>query len=220
MISGLRVLGVIPARAGSKRVPGKNYRNFRGKPLVQWTVECAKESRYIDSLVCSTDCLTVAQIAHAMGVITIPRPKELATDEASSEDVLRHVLGTIPADIVVLLQPTSPLRLPEDIDACIDHNRLNQLDPQNERPIISVCEVEGGRSEKNGAVYVAKAAYIRAGGNFSATDFWPYPMPAERSLDIDHEWQFGPLERAVSERLNAIPHCSTLGIDALPGYVS
>src|SRR3990167_4662028 len=157
VIGSLRVLAVIPARAGSKRVPAKNIRDFRGKPLVQWTLECAKQSRYLDVIACSTDCPTVALIAWQQGAIVVPRPPELATDTAKSEDVLRHVLGLIPADVVVLLQPTSPLRTAEDIDACLEHNRLNQLDPQNERPIISVVDVEDGRSQKNGAVYVAQA---------------------------------------------------------------
>ena len=196
MIGSLRVLAVIPARAGSKRVPAKNIRDFRGKPLVQWTLECAKQSRYLDVIACSTDCPTVALIAWQQGAIVVPRPPELATDTAKSEDVMRQVLGLIPADIVVLLQPTSPLRIAEDIDTCVA--AMTHRHFQINADYVVTVRPDGKR---NGAVYVMDGCSIGRGRNFDKEGL-VVTMPAERSLDIDEPEDF------------------TDSPDALPGYIS
>lgn len=159
MINGKSVLAIIPARSGSKRLPGKNFSIFNGKPLYVWAVEAANESRYIDVVRVSFDA---------------DRPPELCADDASSEDVMRHHLAQQPAEWIVLLQPTSPLRTVADIDACI-------LRAQMGHGCVSVAK---STRTTNGAVYVCTAEYL-AKHDFSYGGLMKYVMPDERSLDID-----------------------------------
>lgn len=165
MISGETVLAVIPARSGSKRCPGKNFRLYRGKPLYMWSVEQACGSKYIDWTKLSLDG---------------DRPPELCTDTATSEDVVRYHLAQHPAEWVVLLQPTSPLRTVEDIDAC-----LELAAGGDNFGCISV----GPDGLTNGAVYVARAGWI-AKHDFSHDGLRKYRMPDGRSLDINEESDF------------------------------
>ncbi len=167
MIDGKTVLGVIPARGGSKRFPGKNIAQFRGRPLIAWTILAAQKSRFIDTLICSTDHIDIELVALVHGCKVIRRPLELATDTAKSEDVLRHALSLLPHDYVVLLQPTSPLRTTEDIDACLSMGRS-----------ISVCD-----GKTNGAVYVSESEWLKK-HDFTEVSR-TYSMPQERSLDIN-----------------------------------
>ena len=166
MINGQTVLAVIPCRSGSKRLPGKNFRDFHGQPLYMWTFVAAKESRYIDTVKVSRD---------------EDRPPELCSDSASSEDVLRHHQAEQPADWIVLLQPTSPLRTVADIDACIERAQMG---------IACISVAWSDRSRPNGAVYVASREYLAA-HDFSYGGAMKYVMPDERSIDIDTEedWQ-------------------------------
>ncbi len=158
MINGKTVLAVIPARSGSKRCPGKNFRPFRGKTLYMWTVEAASASKYIDQTKLSLDG---------------DRPTELCTDTASSEDVLRYHLAQQPHDWIVLLQPTSPLRTVEDIDLCIERAQMG-----------NGCISVGKDGRTNGAVYVATAEWI-ANHDFNHLGLMKYVMPEERGLDIN-----------------------------------
>ncbi len=113
------MLGVIPARGGSKGIPGKNIRPLAGKPLIAWTIEAARASKRLDRFVVSTEDAGIARVARRWGAEVLPRPGKLATDKAGTWAVLRHVLKEIPADAVVLLQPTSPVRSPGLIDRCV-----------------------------------------------------------------------------------------------------
>lgn len=183
MINGERVLAVIPARGGSKRVPRKNLREYRGKPLIQWAIEAARGSRYLDQITLTSDDEEILSTATGYGLCNVvPRPAHLATDGASNEDVLRYELqrfNWINFVWVVLLQPTSPLRTAEDIDACIERAQLGH-------GCISVNRATG---IKNGAVYVARASWI-AEHDFTHLGLMRYAMPEERSLDIDTEADF------------------------------
>lgn len=127
-------------------------------PLWQHAYDQAKASKYVDTIIVSTD-------EH--------RPPELCSDTASCEDVLRHHQAQTPHDWIVLVQPTSPLRTTADIDACIERAQMGEA-------CISVCH---GRA--NGAVYVASAAYLAA-HDFTHGGM-KYQMPEERSLDINTE---------------------------------
>jgi CMP-N-acetylneuraminic acid synthetase len=117
-----KILAIIPARGGSKGLPGKNIRKLLGKPLIAWTIEQAKASRYIDKIIVSTDDKKIAQIARKFGAeVPFLRPRHLATDSASSVDVVLHVLNFLAEegdkyDYIALLEPTSPLRRAGDID--------------------------------------------------------------------------------------------------------
>jgi CMP-N,N'-diacetyllegionaminic acid synthase len=128
----MKILAVVPARGGSKRVPKKNIRNFCGKPLLAWSIEAAFESRtFSDPLnadhrvAVTTDDAEVAAIARGYAVTLIERPAELATDTALTAPVLVHAVDTLSRqgyrpDVVVLLQPTVPTREAGLIDECVD----------------------------------------------------------------------------------------------------
>src|SRR5690242_10037391 len=117
------VLGIIPARAGSKRLPGKNIRPLAGKPLVAWTIDAAREALGIDRFVVSSDSEEVLSIAHRCDPkLPLRRPEALANDTSLAIEYVRHALqelegrGEGPFSVVVILQPTSPFTLTSDID--------------------------------------------------------------------------------------------------------
>ena len=127
MIDGKSVIASIPARGGSKGLPGKNIRNLCGKPLIAWTIEIAKKSRYLDKIVVSTDTGEIADIAVEYGAeIPYLRPSSLALDDTPTYAVVEHMLEWYQEkeghefDITVLLEPTSPLRERDDIDNMLD----------------------------------------------------------------------------------------------------
>lgn len=126
MIQGKRVLGLVPARRGSKGLPLKNIRPLQGKPLLAWPIEAARASRYVDRVVVSTDDAEFAALAQAAGAdAPFLRPAELASDTAPSIAFILHALDALEAagdiyDYLVLLEPTSPLTGAEDIDAALE----------------------------------------------------------------------------------------------------
>ncbi len=118
----MKTLCIIPARGGSKGIPHKNLRVVAGRPLIAWSVDVACEAQLLERVVVSTDDAEIARVARDSGAEIVDRPAELAGDTASSESALIHALdvlqeqeGYVP-DLVVFLQPTSPYRLPGDID--------------------------------------------------------------------------------------------------------
>lgn len=144
MIDGNRVIALVPARGGSKGLPGKNTREMCGKPLIGWTIEKAKRSKYLDTILVSTDSETIADVARKYGGhVPFLRPAEFATDEAPTHAVVVHALQYMKEnegrefDLVVLLEPTSPLREDGDIDRMLETllARQDQYDS-----IISVGE--------------------------------------------------------------------------------
>lgn len=123
MYAGNKVLAVIPARGGSKGLPGKNIKMLDGKPLIAWSVGLAKQCEYIDRVVVSTDDDEIASVAAAWGAdVPFKRPAALASDTSPTIDALRHCINTLDAafDTVVLLQATSPLRTLQTLNACIE----------------------------------------------------------------------------------------------------
>jgi CMP-N,N'-diacetyllegionaminic acid synthase len=122
----MRVLGLIPARGGSKGVPGKNIRSLGGKPLLQWTAEAALASRTLSKVVLSTEDDAIASVGRNCGLaVPFRRPIELAGDDTPTLDVIQHALHALDElgdrfDAVCLLQPTSPFRKASEIDACVD----------------------------------------------------------------------------------------------------
>ncbi len=142
-MSSPRVLAVVPARGGSKGLPGKNLRPLAGLPLIVHSVRAAEAMRTVTRCVVSTDDPQVAEVARAHGA-DVPwlRPPELATDDTPMAPVLRHALGAVEAeegrayDAVVLLDPTSPARVPTEVDAAVE--RL--LDTPHLDGVISVSQ--------------------------------------------------------------------------------
>ncbi|MGB8329375.1 MAG: acylneuraminate cytidylyltransferase family protein [Polyangiales bacterium] len=122
----MRVLGLIPARGGSKGVPRKNIRTLGGKPLIGHTIDAARDAIRIDRIVVSTEDAEIASISKSLGAdVPFLRPKSLARDETPMLPVIVHAIEALIAggwtpEAVCLLQPTFPFRRPEDIDACIE----------------------------------------------------------------------------------------------------
>lgn len=143
MYNNKKILAIIPARGGSKGLPDKNIKPLCGKPLIGWSIEQAKLSKYIDDIFVTTDSEKIANTAKEFGIdIPFLRPAELANDTSSSIDVVEHVLShyerkNLFFNYIVLLEPTSPLRKKNDLDTAI------QLAVENETAdgIISLGEV-------------------------------------------------------------------------------
>jgi CMP-N-acetylneuraminic acid synthetase len=143
MFRGGRVLGVIPARGGSKRLPNKNILHLKGKPLIAWTIQTAQESQFIDKIVVSTEDYKIAGIAFEWGIHdVIERSKTLSDDRATTYAVVIEVLEILRErgerfEYLVLLQPTSPLRTTAHIECA-----FNLMDETNASGAISVCRTE------------------------------------------------------------------------------
>lgn len=136
------IVAIVPARAGSKRLPRKNVLPLGNKPLIQWTLDAAKASGVIDLIVVTSDDTEVLSIAEKSAVKTIVRPEHLATDTSTTIDVILHTLEALRSENiypkrVMLLQPTSPLRTAEDIKSAVKKMELT-----NAASVISVCATE------------------------------------------------------------------------------
>lgn len=138
-----KILGLIPARMGSKGVPGKNMKLLDGMPLIQYTFEAAEQSELLDTILVSTDCPEIAFFAHCFAKITVPflRPTRLATDHSPMIDVVAHALNYAGQECggfeyVVLLQPTCPFRAPGIIDSTIRH-----IIQQNADSLVTVRKI-------------------------------------------------------------------------------
>lgn len=226
MIGDRSVLAVITARGGSKGLPRKNLLPFRGAPLIAWTIQAAQAAKGIDRLILSSDDPEIIETARALGCeAPFRRAPELASDTAASVDVVLDAADRAPGhDIVVLLQPTSPLRIAGDIEATLalmiesdapgavsvceapchpylifQRDRAGRLSPFVEKPTgMSWRRQDLPPAYRiNGAVYAADLAWLRAGRSFwKAGETVAYEMPAERSVDIDTLEDFRAAERA------------------------
>jgi len=139
-----KIISIIPARGGSKRLPRKNILPLAGKPLIAYSIEQSLKSRYIDRTIVSTENKEIADISKKYGAEVIERPDKLATDEATTLAVLQHAVSSLKEqgykpDIIVLLQPTSPLRKTTQIDESI-----RKLIENNADAVISVSELHIG----------------------------------------------------------------------------
>jgi len=226
VFDGRRIIALVPARGGSKGLPGKNIRELAGRPLLAWSIEAARQSRYVDHVAVSTDSREIADIAELEGVpVPFLRPARLATDEASSFDALIHALDWYDGkatyfDLVIWLQPTSPLRTATDIDGAIE-----LFFEREAESIVSVCETDhhpwwsnvlpadGNMSgflrrevlnsnrqdfprhyRLNGALYLGATDFLRKQHSFFGDATYAYIMPKERSIDIDDLFDFSLAE--------------------------
>lgn len=215
-----KVLAIIPARGGSKRLPRKNVLSLAGKPLIAWTIEAAINSQIFDEIVVSTDDKEIAETSTIYGAkVPFIRPVNLACDTAKSIDVIKHTLewfqdNNIYFTDVVLLQPTSPLRNEEDIKCA-----YNLYNLRGASSVISVCEVDHPSAwanrldeslsmdnfvkklEKrsqgldreyrlNGAIYIWKVEKLLEQSSTIIMPSFASIMPRSRSIDIDEEIDF------------------------------
>lgn len=147
MIKELRILALIPARSGSKGLKGKNTKILAGKPLIAWPIQAAQASQYVDKVIVSTDGEHIAEVARQYQAdVPFMRPVHLASDTASSFDVIKHAIETLDSegevfDYLLLLEPTSPLTQTRDIDLAIER-LVNNTD--NAKAIVGVCANEEG----------------------------------------------------------------------------
>ncbi len=195
MINDLNVLAIIPARGGSKGIPGKNISSCAGKPLILWTLDAAHDSDLIDIVVTSTDSDAIEDVCDGAVIL---RPARLAKDETPMEPVVIHALDTMMATsgIAILLQPTSPLRTAADIDEAIcllEATRANTVASVHESWAVPFTGIDPPRRQDreptlflNGAIYVFRVPWFREHRRFVDPDTVPYVMPAERSVDVDY----------------------------------
>lgn len=231
MLNGSQVVAAIPARGGSKGVPRKNLRELGGKPLVAWPIKIAKEVQSIDKVVVTTDDDEIAETARDYGAEVVKRPAELAKDDSIVITAIRHLIGTLkedghPVDYLVILEPTSPLRLPEDVNCCLRRLATEELDsvatfteadPNPHRtwrlvdgqpePFITTANPWVPRQqlpeayELNGAVYAFRTDKLSSeGASPLVGQAGAVTMPAERSIDIDREIDFTVAESLLDER--------------------
>ena len=233
-------MAFIPARGGSKGVPRKNLAVIGGVSLVGRAVRLADQIPRIDEVVVSSDDEDILQEARAHGATIERRTSTLAKDDTPTLDVLRDYLERHPAvDVIVLLQPTSPLRTAADVTASLD--RLAEADSvvtvtalehpaewtfaigEDARlePLNGWDAVVGRRQDApkryrlNGAVYAVKAAHIRSGGRLVDRQTVAVVMPGVRSLDIDTE-----LDLALAQLLLERQDAGLLGMTADDGAQS
>lgn len=137
-------IAIIPARGGSKRLPGKNIKDLAGKPMIAWTIEAALDSQVFDHVFVSTDDEKIAEVAKQAGAkVPFLRPSELATDEATTNDVVTHLVEWFESEYnqqvstIATLQPTSPLRNAQHIKEA-----MYLMEKKTAKAVVSVCEVE------------------------------------------------------------------------------
>lgn len=226
---GKKFLFIIPARGGSKGVSRKNIRDLAGKPLITWTIEEAKKSKFADQIILSSEDKEIIQVAKKHGCeVPFIRPKELAQDDTPGINPVLHAIDQCPGfDYVVLLQPTSPLRTVEDIDGCIQYyldnhaNACVTLKEAEESPYWMYTKNNEGQLTNlipqetlitrrqdlpkvyvlNGAIYVATVEFLRQNKSFLTEETIGYVMPEERSYDIDSEMDFKVCELIMNRSL-------------------
>jgi len=211
MYNDYRYLAVIPARGGSKGIHRKNLVNLNGRPLIAYSIESALNSKYIDSVVVSTDDEEIAKVSTSYGANVIKRPAELAGDTSVIVEAILHALLNINQeyDFVILLQPTSPLRLSEHIDNAVElldekgFTSLVSISPVNDHPLLvreremdgTLKKVISQRSSVrrqemplyfriNGAIYINRVSELNQNSNLNDNKVG-YVMPKENSIDID-----------------------------------
>lgn len=214
MQKGNKVLALIPARGGSKGIPGKNTKELAGKPLIAYTIEAARACTCLDDVLVSTDSVEIAETARTYGAwVPFLRPAELASDTAKTMDAVLYTVRRLAEEgrqyeYVVLLQPTSPLRIREDIEGAVQLAQETGKDvvavsEVHDSPILMrTCDTEGrltpllpGNStvrrqdmpvyyRVNGSIYVNKVSRLSAETSLNDNPAG-YIMPQERSVDID-----------------------------------
>jgi CMP-N,N'-diacetyllegionaminic acid synthase len=227
------IVGLITARGGSKGIPRKNVKLLAGKPLIAWTIEAALLSPRLSRVIVSTEDDEIARVARQWGAaVPFMRPPELAQDDSPHLLVVEHALQWLEKhdnarpDYVMLLQPTSPLRTAEDIEAV-----LQVAEARSARAIVSVCKMdrhpylakrilEDGTLADfvpsdiaylrrqalppvyalNGAIYLNRRESLLTDRTFVPQGTYGYIMPPERSLDIDSLWDFHLIELILKDR--------------------
>jgi N-acylneuraminate cytidylyltransferase len=215
----MTLLALIPARGGSKGIPRKNIRDFCGKPLISWSIDAAKESNCVDQIVVSTDDHEIASIAEMSGAeVPFLRPSEISGDTTPGIATVLHAMEMLPkVSDVLLLQPTSPLRISSDIESIFklrnryqlesavsitfsskhpawmySLNQRDQLLPFLDRDKANCRQQLPPSYYLNGALYLASREFLLREKALISEDTVGYIMPPDRSVDIDTllDWEW------------------------------
>lgn len=223
MFGEKRILALIPARGGSKGIPHKNIIELCGRPLISYTIEAGLQSKYIDTVLVSTDDEEIARVSRKFGAeVPFLRPPALASDTSKTIDAVLHAIRTLGKagrkyDVLVLLQPTEPLRTAGDIDGAVEkyfacgENALVSVSEVDDHPIL-MRTIEGDRLKPllnvsstcrrqdmpayyrvNGCVYINAISELNDNTSFNDNPV-PYVMKKSHSVDIDE-----PADLAMAE---------------------
>jgi CMP-N,N'-diacetyllegionaminic acid synthase len=206
----VEVVALIPARGGSKGIPRKNLAPLAGRPLLAWTVDAALASRTVTRTIVSTDDEEIAHAAEELGAEVLARPPDLAADETPMRDAIVHALEELPGtEVLVLLQPTSPLRRAEHVDAAVELLLESGADsvvsvvevPHRYRPgslmalagdrLVTLTDAHYGTRQEKPVVYARNGPAVlvlrpdRIGVDLYGGDCRPYVMEQRDSIDVD-----------------------------------
>jgi len=234
MFNGKTFLAIIPARGGSKGLPSKNIKMICGKPLIAWTIEAGLKSKYLDEVMVTTDYQKIADVAKEFGASTpFLRPNDLASDTATSFEAIEHAIDFYRKklnqefDLVVLLEPTSPLRIANDIDTAIE-----MLMNSTAESIVGICRTEDQnpafltyKDENNfirgyettemkvlrrqdindvyffeGTVYISETNALLHKKTFYHNKTIGYEVPKYKSLEIDDIYDFVMVEAIMQHK--------------------
>jgi CMP-N,N'-diacetyllegionaminic acid synthase len=221
----VEVVALIPARGGSKAIPRKNLAPLGGRPLLAWTVDAARASRSVTRTVVSTDDDEIAAAARDLGAEVLARPAGLAADDTPMRDVVVHALEGLPdAEVLVLLQPTSPLRRPEHVDAAVDLLLETEADsvvsvvevPHRYRPgtlmaldgdrLVALAEDYAATRQQKPVVYARNGPAVlvlrpdRIGADLYGGDCRAYVMEPRDSIDVDDPFDLELAELLLAAR--------------------
>ena len=228
------IIGIIPARGGSKGIPRKNLIKLMGKPLIQYTIEQGLESHYLNKVVVSTEDKEIANLSKSLGAeVPFLRPKKLAEDNVVSIDVVQHTLKKMEEidkkkyNIIVLLQPTSPLRKSDDIDNGIELLLRGKADsvvgvvrththPFRMKRVVNdgwlINYIDQGFEDmrprqtlppvyvRNGTLYISWRSVVLS-GTMVGPNCMAYIMSKERSIDIDSKFDLIIAENILKENI-------------------
>lgn len=245
----VRVLGLVTARGGSKGIPGKNLAPLAGKPLIEWTLAAARASSSLDRTIVSTDDEEIAEFCRQQKVeVPFVRPAELARDDSPHLDVVLHALEWLDGnesylpDYVMLLQPTSPLRIAQDINEVVriarrtkaaavasvaaahDHPYwVRRLRDDGTLSEFVRCDVAYPRRQAlppvyalNGAIYLTLRSLLLQSRSFEPPGTVAYEMPPERSLQVDTPWDLRLCDMVLRDRLAQLHSPASTDGDVMP----
>ena len=203
-------IGIIPARGGSKGLPGKNIKNIAGFPLIYWTIEAAKSSKLLDDFYVSTDDDDIAIIAKNYGAKVLNRPKELAKDDTTTLAVLKHIINELDCENIIVLQPTSPLRNDDTIDTCIDEYINGEFDTLATGFYTKIIEYGSHQNLRrqdikgffydDGNIYIINKQLIKRNKWFG-NNICKKVLNKELNYEIDDEVEFRIIEGLLWNRL-------------------
>ena len=227
-----KILSIITARGGSKGLKRKNVVDLAGKPLIAWTIEASLDSKYITKTIVSSDDKEALDISKEYGANVVRRPDDLSSDSATSESVIKHTIDYLESmgemfDIVILLQPTSPLRNSKDIDSAFeimfnsDATAVISTSEFDNKILKTFIETPDGflkgvsnneypfirRQDlpvvymSNGAIYIIDVNIFNKNLSLITDRTVPYLMPANKSFDVDSESDLLSIERLIKSNL-------------------